>query len=204
MVGDQPELPWKDLFQPAIAFAEQGYPVYEGMNEIWAGQGRGLSSNPESSRVFLPNGKPPATGQIFKNPGMGKAFRLVAEKGPDAFYKGEIAEALVNTSKHLGGTMTMEDLAAFSPEWVEPISIDYRGWRVYELPPNGQGVAALEMLKIMATVRPRRRAHSALRMAGGSGMKLASPMCTSSSPSENTRRTHRRAVVDGYAKRAHR
>ena len=148
------KLPWKELFQPAIAFAEQGYPVYEGMNEIWTGQGRGLSNNPESSRVFLPNGKPPATGQIFKNPGMGKAFRLVAEKGPDAFYKGEIAEAIVNTSKHLGGTMTMEDLAAFSPEWVEPISIDYRGWRVYELPPNGQGVAALEMLKIMATVSP--------------------------------------------------
>ena len=73
---------------------------------------------------------------------------------PDAFYKGEIADAIVKTSQHLGGTMTEEDLAAFEPEWVTPISIDYRGWNVYELPPNGQGVAALEMLKIMSTRPP--------------------------------------------------
>ena len=145
------KLPWKDLFQQAIAFSEQGYPVHEGMNEIWAGQGsiRGLSGHPESARVFLPNGKAPATGELFRNPGMGKAFRLIADKGPDAFYKGEIAQAIVQTSKKLGGTMTMEDIAAFQPEFVEPISIDYRGWKVYELPPNSQGMAALEMLNIM-------------------------------------------------------
>ena len=145
------KLPWKDLFQPAIAFSEQGYPVHEGMSEIWAGQGsiRGLSSHPESARVFLPHGKAPATGELFRNPGMGKAFRLIADKGPDAFYKGEIAQAIVQTSKKLGGTMTMEDIAAFQPEFVEPIGIDYRGWKVYELPPNSQGMAALEMLNIM-------------------------------------------------------
>ena len=147
------KLPWKELFQQAIAFSEQGYPVHEGMNEIWAGQGsiRGLSSHPESARVFLPNGKAPATGELFRNPGMGKAFRLIADKGPDAFYKGEIAQAIVQTSKKLGGTMTMEDIAAFQPEFVEPISIDYRGWKVYELPPNSQGMAALEMLNFMET-----------------------------------------------------
>jgi len=148
------KLPWKDLFAPAIAFAEQGYPVHEGMVEIWTTQVRGLKGNPEAARVFLPDGRPPVTGQLFKNPDMAKAFRLVAEKGPDAFYKGEIADAIIKTSQHLGGTMTKEDLAAFQPEWVEPISIDYRGWRVYELPPNGQGVAALEMLKIMGTQPP--------------------------------------------------
>ncbi|MBV9506645.1 MAG: gamma-glutamyltransferase [Acidobacteriia bacterium] len=150
------KLPWKDLFQAAIAFAEQGFPVQEGMNEIWASPGivGGLKGNVESARVFLPGGKPPETGQIFRNPDMAHAFRLVAEKGPDAFYKGEIAEAILETSKHLGGTMTADDLAAFSPEWVQPISIDYRGWRVSELPPNGQGVAALEMLKIMSTRPP--------------------------------------------------
>ena len=147
------KLPWKELFQQAIVFSEQGYPVHEGMNEIWAGQGsiRGLSSDPESARVFLPNGKAPATGELFRNPGMGKAFRLIADKGPDAFYKGEIAQAIVQTSKKLGGTMTMEDIAAFQPEFVEPISIDYRGWKVYELPPNSQGMAALEMLNFMET-----------------------------------------------------
>jgi gamma-glutamyltranspeptidase/glutathione hydrolase len=145
------KLPWKDLFQAAIAFGEQGFPVPEGMNEIWAGPGsvRSLKGNPESARVFLQDGKAPATGQLFRNPNMAHAFRLVAEQGPPAFYKGEIAQAILKTSQHLGGTMTAEDLAAFQSEWVEPISIDYRGWKVYELPPNGQGMAALEMLNIM-------------------------------------------------------
>ncbi len=150
------KLPWKDLFQAAIAFAERGFPVPEGMHEIWAAPNivRGLKANGESARVFLPGGKPPETGQLFRNPDLGRALRLVADKGPDAFYKGDIAAAILKTSQHLGGTMTAEDLAAFSPEWVQPISIDYRGWRVYELPPNGQGVAALEMLKIMSTRPP--------------------------------------------------
>jgi gamma-glutamyltranspeptidase/glutathione hydrolase len=150
------KLPWKDLFQPAIAFAEQGYPVHEGMVEIWSSPGsvRGLKGNDESARVFLPDGKPPKTGQLFKNPDMARAFRLIAEQGPSAFYKGEIAAAIVKTSQRLGGTMTAEDLASFSSEWIEPISIDYRGWKVYELPPNTQGFAALEMLNIMETVPP--------------------------------------------------
>ncbi len=78
----------------------------------------------------------------------------MAEKGSDAFYKGEIAEAIVRTSSAIGGTMRLDDLAEFSAEWVEPISTDYRGWRIYELPPNGQGMAALEMLNIMATSSP--------------------------------------------------
>lgn len=147
------KLPWKDLFQPAIAYAEQGFPVAEGMNEIWAAEGsvRGLKGNTESARVFLPDGKPPETGTIFRNPNLAKAYRLIAEKGPNAFYKGEIAAAILKTSQHLGGTMTASDLESYSSEWVEPISIDYRGWRVYELPPNGQGMAALEMLNIMQT-----------------------------------------------------
>jgi len=150
------KLPWKDLFQDAILYAERGYPVAEGMNEIWSGAAsvRGLKANAESARVFLPDGKAPATGQVFRNPDMGRAFRLIAEKGPDAYYQGEIAAAIVKTSDHLGGTMTAQDLATFQPEWVEPISIDYRGWRVYELPPNGQGMAALEMLNILQTRPP--------------------------------------------------
>ena len=150
------KLPWKDLFAPAIAFAEEGYPVHEGMEEIWSSPGivKGLQGNENSAKTFLPGGKAPQTGQLFKNPEMAHAFRLVAEKGPDAFYKGEIAAAIVKTSQALGGTMTAQDLAAFEPEWVTPISIDYRGWKVYELPPNGQGMAALEMLNIMQTQPP--------------------------------------------------
>lgn len=150
------KLPWKDLFQDAIAFAEHGFPVYEGAAEVWSDPpivGR-LEANPESKRVFLPQGKAPKTGQVFRNPDMARAFRLIAEQGPDAFYKGEIAAAILKTSEHLGGTMTAADLASYAPEWVQPLSIDYRGWRVYELPPNGQGMAALEMLNIMETVPP--------------------------------------------------
>ena len=147
------KLPWKDLFHDAIAYAEQGFPVYEGVREIWAAPNivQALAANPESKRVFLPDGKAPRTGQLFKNPDMARAFRLIAEQGPDAFYKGAIAAAILKTSEHLGGTMTAQDLASYSPEWVQPLSIDYRGWRVYELPPNGQGMAALEMLNIMET-----------------------------------------------------
>ena len=94
----------------------------------------------------------PRVGEVFKNPEMGRALRLIAEKGRDAFYKGEIASAILKTSRSLGGTMTAEDLSTFSSEWVEPISSEYRGWRVYELPPNSQGIAALEMLNIMETL----------------------------------------------------
>lgn len=150
------KLPWKDLFDDAITFAERGFPVHEGAQEIWAGSGsvRGLKANPESAHVFLPGGNAPEVGQLFRNPDMGKAFRLIAEKGPSAFYRGEIAAAIVKTSQHLGGTMTAEDLASFSAEWVQPLSIDYRGWKVSELPPNGQGMAALEMLNIMENTPP--------------------------------------------------
>lgn len=150
------KLPWKDLFQDAIAFAEHGFPVYEGAREVWADPPivERLAANAESKRAFLPGGKAPHVGQLYKNPEMAHAFRLIAEQGPEAFYKGEIAAAILKTSEHLGGAMTAQDLASYEPEWVEPLGIDYRGWRVYELPPNGQGMAALEMLNIMETAPP--------------------------------------------------
>ena len=147
------KLPWKDLFDDAIAYAEQGFPVTEVIQEQWADpvNVKKLQANPESVRVFLPGGKPAQVGQVFRNPDLAKAYRLIAARGRDAFYKGEIATAILKTSQALGGTLTAADLAAFSSEWVKPISTDYRGWRVLELPPNGQGMAALEMLNIMQT-----------------------------------------------------
>ncbi len=145
------KLPWPDLFRSAIAYAEQGFPVTEAIQEQWLEAAGKLRGDPESARVFLPNGKAPQQGDLFRNPGLAHAYRLLAEKGPNAFYKGEIADAILKTSHRLGGTMTADDLASFSPEWVTPISVDYRGWRIYELPPNGQGMAALEMLNIMET-----------------------------------------------------
>ena len=146
------KLPWKDLFQAAIAYAEEGFPVTEDAQRYWAGSVAKLRANPETTRVYLPGGRAPRVGEVFKNPEMGRVLRILAEKGRDAFYKGEIADAILKTSRSLGGTMTAQDLASYSAEWVDPISTDYRGWKVYELPPNSQGIAALEMLNIMETL----------------------------------------------------
>lgn len=142
-------LPWHDLFPPAIAYAEHGFPVTEAIQESWAEAAARLMDDPESTRVFLPGGRVPEVGEIFRNPDIGRALRLLAGEGPDAFYKGAIAAAMLQASRHFGGTLAAEDLAGFSSEWVAPISIDYRGWKISELPPNTQGFAALEMLNIL-------------------------------------------------------
>lgn len=147
-------LPWKDLFASAIYYAEQGYAVPEIVHDYWVPEEARLQKTEEARRVFLPGGKSPELGAKFANPDLAKALRLVAEQGRDAFYKGPIAQAIVQTFSAFGGTMQLDDLADFSAEWVEPISIDYRGWRVYELPPNVQGMAALEMLNIMSNFQP--------------------------------------------------
>src|SRR5580692_3628578 len=143
-------LAWKDLFQPAISYANEGYPVPEIIASYWKDSADQFANDAESRRIYLPGGKTPAVGQVFQNPDLAKALQLVAS-GADTFYKGEIARAIVSTSQLLGGTMSADDLADFAPEWVEPISTTYRDWTVYELPPNGQGMAALEMLNIMET-----------------------------------------------------
>ena len=147
-------LPWKDLFAPAIAYAEQGYGVPEIIHDFWAESEPKLQKTEEARRVFLPGGKVPAIGDRFRNPDLARALRLVAEQGPGAFYRGEIAQAILKTSAAFGGTLQADDLAESSPEWVEPISTEYRGWKVYELPPNGQGMAALEMLNLMSQFQP--------------------------------------------------
>ena len=147
-------LPWKDLFTPAVYYAEHGYAVPEIIHDFWGIGRRKLQQTEEAQRLFLPHGKVPEVGEMFSNPDLAKTLRLIAEKGPQVFYRGEIAQNILQTSSALGGTMQADDLSEFSSEWVEPLSIDYRGWRVYELPPNGQGMAALEMLNIMATSQP--------------------------------------------------
>jgi gamma-glutamyltranspeptidase/glutathione hydrolase len=145
---------WKDLFSPAIFYAENGFPVQEMISMDWRGSVAKLKNDPESRRVFLLHDEAPQMGEVFRNPDLGKALRLLAAGGPQAFYTVEIAKAILATSRELGGTMTAEDLQEFSAEWVEPISITYRGWKVYELPPNVQGMAALEMLNILEQFSP--------------------------------------------------
>jgi gamma-glutamyltranspeptidase/glutathione hydrolase len=139
------KLRWRDLFAPAIHCAQHGYAVPEIIHEFWDNP----SLTDEARRVFLPTGRRPEVGELFRNRDYARTLTLLADHGPDAFYRGEIGQALIATSTELGGTMIARDLADFSPEWVEPIFSDYRGWRVYELPPNGQGMAALSMLNIM-------------------------------------------------------
>ena len=148
------KLPWRDLFQPAIFFANHGYPVPELIHDYWKASLPGLMQNPESQRVFLSGGTVPETGQIFRNPDIAQALTRIANDGESAFYKGAIAQAILKTSAQLGGTMSADDLAQYSAEWVEPISTRYRDWTVYELPPNGDGMAALEMLNIMEQFQP--------------------------------------------------
>lgn len=147
-------LPWKDLFTPAIFYAENGFAVQELISTDWQASAAKLKQDPESSRVFLIEGQAPRMGQIFKNTDLAKALRLIAETGPQSFYSGEIAQAILSTQHELGGTMSGDDLREFTAEWVDPISTTYRGWKVYELPPNGQGMAALEMLNIMEQFQP--------------------------------------------------
>ena len=147
-------LPWNDLLAPAIYYAEHGYGVPEIIHDFWRIGQRRLQQTPEAQRLFLPHGKVPEVGDMFSNPDLAKTLRIIAEKGPQVFYRGEIAQDILKTSSSLGGTIQADDLSEFSPEWVDPISIDYRGWKIYELPPNTQGMAALEMLNIMGSFEP--------------------------------------------------
>src|SRR6202795_666665 len=147
-------LAWKDLFQSAIFYAQEGYPVPEIIASYWKDSLEWIAKDPEGRRIYLPDGKPPAVGQVFQNRDLAKALLSVAQNGASAFYKGDIAHAILRTSQNLGGTMAADDLADFSPEWVEPVSTTYRDWTIYELPPNGQGMAALEMLNIVETSPP--------------------------------------------------
>jgi gamma-glutamyltranspeptidase/glutathione hydrolase len=147
-------LAWNDLFQSAISYAEEGYPVPEVIASYWKDSADWLKDDPEAQQVYLPGGKSPEVGQMFQNRDLAKALRLIAEQGADVFYKGQIAQAVIATSQVFKGTMAPADLSDFSPEWVEPISTTYRDWTIYELPPNGQGMAALEMLNIMGAAPP--------------------------------------------------
>jgi gamma-glutamyltranspeptidase/glutathione hydrolase len=142
--------PLSELLAPAIHYASEGFPVGEITAEAWAAAS-GRVGAPSASRTYLPGGRPPAPGQLFKNPDLARSLSRIAERGRDGFYKGETADAIVRTLRAAGGTMTLADLAELQPEWVEPISTQYRGWTVSEIPPNTQGIAALMMLEIMET-----------------------------------------------------
>lgn len=137
------------LLAPAIRLAEEGFPVSEIVAGYWAAGASLMQGDPVAARTFLPSGAAPVTGELFRNPDLAWSLRQVAERGRRAFYAGAIAERLLACSATHDGVWTAADLSEFQPEWVQPISTTYRGWTVYEIPPQGQGIAALVMLNLM-------------------------------------------------------
>jgi gamma-glutamyltranspeptidase / glutathione hydrolase len=142
-------LPMKELLAPTIAYAREGAPVPQVIAGSWARSVARFRDKPGFADVFLPGGKAPAEGEPFANPALADTLELLATGGRDAYYKGDIARKIVAYSDKVGGFFSMEDFARHTSEWQEPISTTYRGVTVWELPPNGQGLAALEMLNIL-------------------------------------------------------
>jgi gamma-glutamyltranspeptidase/glutathione hydrolase len=138
-----------DLLAPAIDFAEHGFPVMEKAAEDWAAEVQKLKKTPAASSNYLVDGRAPRAGEIFRQPNLARTFRILAQGGRDAFYKGEIAQKIADYCKRNGGFITLADMAAQKSEWVKPISTNYRGYTVFELPPNGQGLTALLALNIL-------------------------------------------------------
>ncbi|GGI87319.1 gamma-glutamyltransferase [Shewanella gelidii] len=138
-----------DNLAPAIHYAKNGFPVSELIAYYLERSASRLSPYPGFKETFMPDGHMPKTGEIFKNPALANTYDLLAKQGRDAFYKGEIAQSIARYMKAQGGYLTYEDLATHTSEWVEPVSANYRGYDVWELPPNGQGIAALQILKTL-------------------------------------------------------
>jgi gamma-glutamyltranspeptidase / glutathione hydrolase len=143
------KLPLSAVLAPAIYYASEGVPVAELVSKVWASAGPPLVTQAGFSAVFMPTGRAPSTGEVFRDADLADSLRSVAAHGANAFYRGAVAGKMVAFLKEQGSFLNADDFAQYQPEWVEPISTTYRGWKVYELPPNGQGIAALLMLNIM-------------------------------------------------------
>jgi gamma-glutamyltranspeptidase / glutathione hydrolase len=137
------------VLKPAIRYAEDGFPVSEIIASYWKTEEAKLRRTENAARTFLPNGQVPQFAQVFRNSDLAWSYRQIARRGRKAFYDGPIAERVVKFSQSIGGTMSLDDLREFESRWVEPITTNYRGWTVYEIPPNGQGIAVLSMLNIL-------------------------------------------------------
>jgi len=138
-----------DILKPAIDYAREGFPVSELIAYYWNSNSKALKDFPGFKEIYMPNGKAPQKGEIFKNPYLANTLEKIAIGGRDVFYKGEIAKKIDEYMKRQGGFLSYEDLASHTSEWIEPVSTNYRGYDVWELPPNGQGFAALQILNIL-------------------------------------------------------
>ncbi|MBU6155661.1 MAG: gamma-glutamyltransferase [Alphaproteobacteria bacterium] len=150
------KLPMNKVLEPAIRYADEGFPVSQLVADYWTRNFRTFERNAadieeieNAKKTYLVDGRAPAHGEIFRNPDLARTYRAIARQGRDAFYKGELARAMDAYFRRIGADMRLADLAAHKGEWVDPVSVRYRGYDVYELPPNTQGVAALQMLKVL-------------------------------------------------------
>ncbi len=165
------------VLQPAIDYAQNGFPVSERIAHDWVLpnalplRGCCMKLDPVSVRTWYINGRPPVTGEIYRNPDLARTFRLLQKYGRDAFYKGEIARAIVATSQKLGGTMTLSDLANYRGKWVQPVSTTYHGYTVYELPPPSQGFATLEALDVLDRCVPKLYGGATLASMGATDVR---------------------------------
>jgi gamma-glutamyltranspeptidase/glutathione hydrolase len=141
--------PLGQLLEPTIRYAEEGTAVPEVIAGYWKIAEPKLLADPGSTQIFLPHGRAPRPGEVFKNPALAHSLRQIASGGRDAYYRGPIAEQIVALSEKVGGLFTLKDLADHTSTWVEPVSTTYRGYEVWEIPPPGQGIATLQMLNIL-------------------------------------------------------
>ena len=147
--GRYGRMPMSDLLAPAIRYAKEGFPVSEVIAQYLVTNRNRIGHYPGFAETYMPGGDVPKKGEVFRNPRLAKTYETIAEGGRDAFYKGDIARAIDAYMAEQGGLLTYDDMAEHRSEWVTPVSTNYRGWDVYELPPNGQGIAALQILNIL-------------------------------------------------------
>jgi gamma-glutamyltranspeptidase/glutathione hydrolase len=147
--GRYGRLPLAEVLEPAAAYAAEGFPVSPRIARAWSAAAEVMGEHPGFADVFLPGGLAPREGELFQNPALARTLRLIGDEGRDAYYRGPIAAAVVQFSEENGGCFSMEDFAGHHSTWDEPVASDYRGYTVWELPPNSQGLAALQLLNIL-------------------------------------------------------
>ena len=150
------KLPMKKVLEPAIRYAEQGYPVSQLVADYWKRNFRGFDRSAKdieeianAKATYLIDGRAPVHGEIFRNPDLARTYRTLAAGGRNSFYKGKLAKTMDAYFRRIGGDLRLKDFAAHTGDWVDPVGVNYRGYDVYELPPNTQGVAALQMLRML-------------------------------------------------------
>jgi gamma-glutamyltranspeptidase/glutathione hydrolase len=146
---------FKETLEPAATLAEQGFGLTERIRNDWIYGAKVMANDPDSVKTYLIDGKPPNTYAVFRNPDLAHTFRLLQAQGRDVFYRGEIAKAIVAKSRALGGTMTLQDLADTRATWETPLTTNYHGYDIYEMPPSTQGFAVLEMMNILEVCAPK-------------------------------------------------